>query len=44
MDAATTVVAKPIGLDSIWVRWPGGKLSTLPVTPTQSELTVRVPR
>ena len=44
MDGATTVIAKLNNLDSIWVRWPGGKTATLPVSPTQSEIDVRVPR
>jgi hypothetical protein len=44
MDGATTVIARVSGLDSISVRWPGGKSMTVPVSPTQNELTVREPR
>ena len=44
MDGATTVIARVSGLDSIWVRWPGGKSTTVPVAATQSELTIREPR
>jgi hypothetical protein len=44
MDGATTVIARVSGLDSIWVRWPGGKSTTVPVSATQTELTIREPR
>jgi len=44
MDGATTVIARLSGLDSVWVRWPGGKSATVPVSATQSEITIRAPR
>jgi hypothetical protein len=44
MDAATTVIARVSGLDSIWVRWPSGKTTTVSVPASQSELTIREPR
>ena len=44
MDGATTVIAKPNGLDSIWVRWPNGTTTTTPVFAAKSELTLRTPR
>lgn len=44
MDGATTVLAKLNTLDSIWVRWPGGKTVTVPVATTQTEITIRAPR
>ena len=45
MDGATTVMAKLTGVDSIWVRWPnrGGTSTVVPVSPSQTELTVRAP-
>ncbi|HEY6826724.1 MAG TPA: VCBS repeat-containing protein, partial [Gemmatimonadaceae bacterium] len=43
MDAATTVIAKPGRMDSIWVRWPGGKTTTTPVSASQSEISIRPP-
>ena len=43
MDAATAVIATPTKVDSIWVRWPGGKTTTTPVSPTQSEIVIRSP-
>jgi hypothetical protein len=44
MDGATTIIAKLNGLDSIWVRWPSGTSTTVPVSPAQTEITLRAPR
>jgi len=44
MDGATTVIGRPNELDSLWVRWPGGKTTTVPVSASQSEVTIRAPR
>ncbi|HEV8216918.1 MAG TPA: VCBS repeat-containing protein [Gemmatimonadaceae bacterium] len=44
MDGATTIIAKVNGLDSIWVRWPNGTSTTVPVASSQTELTLRMPR
>jgi hypothetical protein len=44
MDGATTIIAKLNGLDSIWVRWPNGTSTTVPVASSQTELTLRMPR
>ena len=43
MDGATAVMARLSGLDSIWVRWPGGKTATVPVSPTQAEVAIHAP-
>ena len=43
-DGATTIIAKLNGLDSIWVRWPSGTSTTVPVSPAQTEITLRAPR
>ncbi len=43
MDGATAVIATPSNVDSIWVRWPGGKASTMPVSSAQTEITIRPP-
>jgi len=32
MDAATQVLAVPSNVDSLWVRWPGGKEQSVPIT------------
>jgi hypothetical protein len=44
MDGATTTLARAGGLDSVWVRWPGGKSTTVALAAMQTELTVRQPR
>src|SRR5215831_19265653 len=31
VDGATTVLARPAGADSLWVRWPNGRQQTLPL-------------
>ena len=41
MDGATVVLARPTGLDSVWVRWPGGKTTTVPVGAAQTAVTIR---
>ena len=42
MDGATTVLARPQGADSIWIRWPGGREQTLPLVPAR-EVTIKKP-
>src|SRR5258707_13272138 len=45
MDGATTVIARPrpSQTDSLWVRWPGGRVQTVPLAIDQRELSVRAP-
>ncbi|HEX9484524.1 MAG TPA: FG-GAP-like repeat-containing protein [Gemmatimonadaceae bacterium] len=45
MDGATTVIARPrpSPADSLWVRWPGGRVQTVPLAIDQREISVRVP-
>jgi hypothetical protein len=43
MDGATTVLARLPAMDSVWVRWPDGSAQTVPVSPTQREVTIRKP-
>jgi hypothetical protein len=43
MDGATTVLAKPNKVDSVWVRWPGGKTTTSAVSPAQPAITIHGP-
>jgi hypothetical protein len=45
MDGATTVLARPrpSAGDSLWVRWPGGKVQTLPLTARDRDLRLRAP-
>lgn len=45
MDGATTVLARPRPsiADSLWVRWPNGRVQTLPVDLKQHEISIRTP-
>jgi hypothetical protein len=43
MDAATVVLARPSGADSLWVRWPSGHEQTLSVGADQREVVLRAP-
>jgi hypothetical protein len=43
MDGATTVLALPPGARGVWVRWPGGRKETVPVSPGQRDLTLQMP-
>ena len=40
MDGAVTVLALPEGADSVWVRWPGGEVQTLPIPAGAREVRV----
>ena len=40
MDAATTVLALPTDANALLVRWPGGRVETVPLAPNQRELRV----
>ncbi|MGH7711155.1 MAG: FG-GAP repeat domain-containing protein, partial [Gemmatimonadaceae bacterium] len=40
MDGAVSVLGLPNGADSIWKRWPGGEVTTLPIPPGAKELRV----
>ena len=39
-DSAVTVLATPEAPSSLWVRWPGGKITTTPLGATRKEVTV----
>ena len=41
MDGATTVLALPASATAVWVRWPGGREQTVPITPGQRDVTIR---
>jgi hypothetical protein len=41
MDGATTVLALPKGGSALWVRWPGGREETVPLSPGQKDVRVR---
>lgn len=43
MDAATTVLALPLEATALWVRWPGGRVQTVPLSPNQRDVTVTAP-
>jgi hypothetical protein len=43
MDAATVVLARPPGADSLWVRWPNGHEQTLTIGADQREVVLRAP-
>ncbi len=45
MDAATTVLAWPNARagDTLFVRWPGGRTTMLPLDPRRRDITVRAP-
>jgi hypothetical protein len=43
MDGAVTVMPLPAGADSLWVRWPGGKTQTVPLTPGVRDLRLKRP-
>ena len=43
MDGATTVLSRPAGADSLWVRWPDGRVQTLALPSGQPELVIRKP-
>ncbi|HEY1304822.1 MAG TPA: ASPIC/UnbV domain-containing protein, partial [Vicinamibacterales bacterium] len=40
MDAATTVLALPPDVNALRVRWPGGRVQSVPLAAGQRELTV----
>jgi hypothetical protein len=40
MDAATTVLARPTGADTLWVRWPGGSEQRIPLAAAQRDVVV----
>lgn len=40
-DSLTQVLATPTPPDTLWVRWPGGRISTTPVPSNAKEITVR---
>ena len=40
MDDATLVLATPRGVTSLWVRFPGGEVVTVPIAPGQREVRV----
>jgi len=40
-DAPTTVLALPADATGVWVRWPGGRVETVPIARGARELTVR---
>jgi hypothetical protein len=39
-DSFTQVLATPTAPASLWIRWPGGRVTTTPVPPNASEITV----
>jgi hypothetical protein len=41
-DGLTQVLATPTPPDNLWVRWPGGRITTTPVPPGAREITVNV--
>ena len=43
MDAATQVLARPVGATAVWVRWPGGAEQTVPIAAEQREVVIRAP-
>ncbi len=43
MDAATTVLALPIGATALWVRWPNGREQTLSVVDGQHAVSLTMP-
>jgi hypothetical protein len=42
-DGAVTVMPLPAGADALWVRWPGGKTQTVPLTTGIRELRLKQP-
>ncbi|MEO8620176.1 MAG: VCBS repeat-containing protein [bacterium] len=42
MDGAVTVLALPAGANALWVRWPGGREQTVPLTRGQREVRLTV--
>jgi hypothetical protein len=40
MDGAISVLAMPNAADSLWVRWPGGHVTTVPLQPGMREVVV----
>ncbi|MEW5919052.1 MAG: CRTAC1 family protein, partial [Gemmatimonadota bacterium] len=40
MDGVASVLARPLNADSLWVRWPGGKVQTVAI-PVGAEVLVR---
>jgi hypothetical protein len=43
MDAATTVLARPPGADSLWVRWPNGRQQVVPLRGKQRTVELKMP-
>jgi len=42
-DGAVTVMAMTVAPDEVWVRWPGGRVSTTSAPPGASEISVKIP-
>ena len=43
MDAATTVLALPIGATGLWVRWPNGREQTVLLAADQNSISLTMP-
>ncbi|MEP6991729.1 MAG: FG-GAP-like repeat-containing protein [bacterium] len=43
MDGAVTVLARPAGATSLWVRWPRGREQVVPLAPGQRDVRLRAP-
>jgi len=43
MDGATTVMARPRGADSLWLRWPNGAEETIPLGPAKRDVQLEQP-